>query len=70
MPLLGSSLWGTLADATGGHQRLFRLTILAVMVLSIVLSLAMQFWTLLAVFILFALLGAPVMPLMDNSVLA
>jgi PPP family 3-phenylpropionic acid transporter len=67
--LVGASLWGALADATRRHERLFRLSILAVMALSVMLARAAQFWTLLPAVVLFAFMGTPIVPLMDNSVL-
>jgi PPP family 3-phenylpropionic acid transporter len=69
MMLLGASFWGALADAAKQHQRLFRLSILAVMAFAVLLALAAQFWTLLPVIALFAFCGTPITPLMDNSVL-
>jgi PPP family 3-phenylpropionic acid transporter len=67
--LVGASFWGALADAARQHQRMFRLSISAVMACAVLLALARQFWMLLPVIALFAFCGTPITPLMDNSVL-
>jgi MFS transporter, PPP family, 3-phenylpropionic acid transporter len=71
-PLLGlvaAPFWGGLADATQQHRRLLSITVLgaasAVALLSQVTALA---W-LLPVVALYAFCNAPIMPLVDNSVL-
>jgi hypothetical protein len=59
---VGASFWGVLADAAKQHQRLFRLSIVAVMVFSMLPARATQFWMLLPVVALFAFCGTPITP--------
>jgi PPP family 3-phenylpropionic acid transporter len=67
--LLAAPLWGALSDATQQHKR-FLLAAIAGTILSVyALSRTAQFGWLVVIVIAYAFFGAPIIPLMDNSVL-
>lgn len=71
-PLLGliaAPLWGGLADATQQHKRLLSLAVIGAAVAVALLSQVTALVWLLPVVTLYAFCNAPIMPLVDNSVL-
>jgi PPP family 3-phenylpropionic acid transporter len=66
---LAAPLWGALADATHQHRRMLIGAVLAALVMMVLFLRASQLAHLLPIVILFALVTAPIMPLIDNSVL-
>lgn len=71
-PLLGliaAPLWGGLADATQQHRRLLTITVLGAMGAVALLSQVTTLPWLIAAVILYAFCNAPIIPLVDNSVL-
>lgn len=67
--LVAASAWGALADATQRHHRLLLLTCLGTWLAVIALAYARPLAPLLLGASLFALFSAPIIPLVDNSVL-
>lgn len=67
--LFSASLWGAIADATQRHRQLLLVAIIGVMGSALTLSATTTFATLLPVVATFAFFMAPIIPLVDNSVL-
>lgn len=67
--LIAAPLWGALADATHQHKRLLLLTIIGAIGVVILFLAATSLAQLLPIIIGFGLFTAPMMPLIDNSVL-
>ena len=67
--LVAAPLWGGLADATQQHKRLLMLAIALVLVSVVVLSRVNSFLLFIPVVAAYALFIAPVMPLVDNTVM-
>jgi MFS transporter, PPP family, 3-phenylpropionic acid transporter len=67
--LVGAPLWGGLADATQQHKRILMLAITLVLVSVAVLSRIRSFYLFIPVVAAYALFIAPVMPLVDNTVM-
>ncbi len=70
LTLVVAPLWGALADATQRHQRLLLLAIGGLWSTVLLFSLVRNPFWLLPLVILYALFSAPIIPLVDNSVLA
>ena len=68
--LIGAPLWGGLADATQQHKRLLMLAVALALGSVAVLSIISRFLILIPVVAAYALFIAPVMPLVDNTVMA
>lgn len=69
MVLSAASLWGGLADGLQQHKRLLKLAIAGTVVSVLILSFITTFVWLIPVVVAYAFFGAPVMPLVDNTVL-
>jgi PPP family 3-phenylpropionic acid transporter len=72
MPLIAlfsAPFWGGLADATQKHKRLLLLTIFTSIVIAFALSNASVFLWLIPLVVLLAFFIAPIMPIVDNSVM-
>jgi len=69
MVLSAASLWGGLADALQQHKRLLKLALLGTMTAVLVLSFTTTFFWLIPVVMAHAFFVAPIMPLIDNTVL-
>ena len=67
--LVSAPLWGALSDATQQHKRFLLIAIGGSLLAVFALSRASQFVWLLVIIILYAFFNAPIIPLMDNSVL-
>jgi PPP family 3-phenylpropionic acid transporter len=67
--LAGALLWGGLADATHQHKRLLMLAIVLALVSASALSLVSRFVLFIPVVAAYALFIAPIMPLVDNTVM-
>ena len=67
--LVGAPLWGGLADATQLHKRFLMLAVALALVSVAVLSRISQFIIFIPVIAAYALFIAPVMPLVDNTVM-
>jgi PPP family 3-phenylpropionic acid transporter len=67
--LVGAPLWGALADATQQHKRILMLAITLVLASVTVLSRIRSFFLFIPVVAAYALFIAPVMPLVDNTVM-
>jgi PPP family 3-phenylpropionic acid transporter len=67
--LVGAPLWGGLADATRQHKRLLMLAVALALVSVAALSLITRFVIFIPVVAAYALFIAPVMPLVDNTVM-
>ncbi len=67
--LVGAPLWGGLADATRQHKRLLMLAITLALASVAALSLISRFVLFIPVVAAYALFIAPVMPLVDNTVM-
>ncbi len=67
--LLAAPLWGGLADATQQHRRLLLFAISGFLVAVLALSFASTLLWLLPAVIAYAFFSAPIIPLVDNSVL-
>jgi PPP family 3-phenylpropionic acid transporter len=70
LTLLSAPLWGGLADATQRHKFLLMAALGSSLVVVLVLSLATTFLALIPVVVAYAFLMAPIMPLVDNTVVA
>jgi PPP family 3-phenylpropionic acid transporter len=68
--LISASFWGGLADATQRHGRLLTLAIGGTLISVLALSLATAFCWLIAVVVFYALVSAPILPLVDSTVVA
>ena len=72
MPLIAffsAPLWGGLADASQNHKRLLLLAIFTSIVITFALSNASAFLWLIPLVVLLAFFIAPIMPIVDNSVM-
>jgi MFS transporter, PPP family, 3-phenylpropionic acid transporter len=69
LTLLGASLWGGIADATGQHQRVLFLAIAASIAAVATLSVATSFAALCLAVVFMAFSLAPITPLVDNTVM-
>lgn len=67
--LFSASLWGGLADATQRHRQLLLLAIFGVILFALILSITTTLAALIPIVATFAFFMAPIMPLVDNSVL-
>ncbi|MFN8495459.1 MAG: major facilitator superfamily domain-containing protein 6 [Caldilineaceae bacterium] len=67
--LLAAPLWGGLADATQQHRRLLLLAISGFLVSVLALSFANTLLWLLPIVVIYSFFSAPIIPLVDNSVL-
>lgn len=67
--LFAASFWGGVADATQQHHRLLVMAMIGTMVSAVVILSSITFLGLAIGVLLFAFLGAPVMPLIDSSAL-
>jgi len=67
--LVGAPLWGGLADATHQHKRLLMLAVSLALISVVALSLTSRFVIFIPVVAAYALFIAPVMPLIDNTVM-
>ncbi|MFH1571227.1 MAG: major facilitator superfamily domain-containing protein 6 [Gemmatimonadota bacterium] len=67
--LVGASLWGALADATRRHRQILFLAILGTLGFVAALSAVRAFYLLIPVVVVLALCQAPIVPLVDNSVM-
>ena len=63
-------LWGAIADATHRHRAVLSVTILGTLATILLLSRATNLLWLLPIVAAYALFSAPIMPLVDNSVMA
>ena len=67
---LSAPLWGAVADSTRQHRLLLMLAIAGAIVVVGTLSITTQFLALILVIALFAFFTAPIVPIVDSSVLA
>ena len=67
---LSAPLWGAVADSTRQHRLLLMLAIAGAIVVVVTLSITTQFLALILVIALFAFFTAPIVPIVDSSVLA
>lgn len=67
--LVGAALWGAVADATQQHRLVLGLAVAGTLASVALLSTVQAFLWLLPVVVLMALCMAPIMPLVDNSVM-
>jgi PPP family 3-phenylpropionic acid transporter len=68
--LVSAPLWGGLADVTQKHRRLLMLAIAGAWTAVLALSLATRFFWLFPIVAVYAVFMAPIMPLVDNAVIA
>jgi PPP family 3-phenylpropionic acid transporter len=68
--LFSAPFWGGLADATNRHRQVLLAIIAGAMLSILALSQGASFWLLLPCIAAYAFFNAPVIPLIDNSVLA
>ncbi len=66
---LAAPLWGALADGTQKHRIVLIMAIIGTMCMVALLSLASGLWWLLPIVVGYSFFFAPIMPLVDNSVL-
>lgn len=69
MTLAAASLWGGLADATRRHRLILRGALVGAIAFALLLSTMQSFGGLAVVVLAYAFLMAPIIPLVDNSVL-
>lgn len=69
MTLAAASLWGGLADSTRQHRLLLRVAIAGALLCALALSAMADFGGLVLVALAYAFFMAPIIPLVDNSVL-
>jgi PPP family 3-phenylpropionic acid transporter len=69
MTLAAASLWGGLADSTRQHRVLLRVALVGTIAFALVLSRMGSFGGLVLVALAYAFFMAPIIPLVDNSVL-
>lgn len=67
---MSAPLWGGLADATHEHRRLLMLAIAGTWTAVLVLSLATRSFWLVPIVVVYAVFMAPIVPLVDNAVIA
>ncbi len=68
--MFGASIWGMLSDATGKHRLLFLISIGGVWFSVLLMTRASTFLQLIPIVMIYALFFAPIIPLIDNSVMA
>jgi PPP family 3-phenylpropionic acid transporter len=68
--LVSASFWGGLADATQRHRRLLRLAMGGTLIAVLALSLTSAFYLLIVVVVVYAVVSAPILPLVDSTVVA
>ncbi len=68
--LVAAPLWGGLADATNRHKQLLLAAIGGVIVVALSISMVTQLLWLLPLVAVYAFFSAPIVPLVDNTVLA
>jgi MFS transporter, PPP family, 3-phenylpropionic acid transporter len=68
--LVSAPLWGALADVTHRHRHILILAVAGVLIAILALSQATGFYELVAVMLFYAFVGAPITPLVDNTVVA
>jgi MFS transporter, PPP family, 3-phenylpropionic acid transporter len=66
---LAAPFWGALADTTRQHRKILATTIVGAIVTVALLALANGFWWLLPVVVCYSFFAAPIIPLVDNSVM-
>lgn len=67
--LFASSLWGALGDRTRQHGRIMWITIVGAGLFGFLISKSVSFWGLFPIVIIYAVFIAPIVPLLDNSIL-
>ena len=67
--MFSAPFWGGVADTTAQYKRILRLPIFGALVTVLCLSFASQFFWLFAIVAVFAFFTAPIIPLIDNSVM-
>jgi MFS transporter, PPP family, 3-phenylpropionic acid transporter len=67
--LFAATFWSGIADASGKHKQVLLLTIAGTAAAVIALALARNFYLLIPIVAIYALFSAPIMPLVDNTVL-
>jgi MFS transporter, PPP family, 3-phenylpropionic acid transporter len=67
--LFAAPFWAGLADASQRHKRVLLITITGAGISVLVLALARSFWVFIPIVAAYAFFSAPVIPLVDNSVL-
>ena len=70
MTLAGAPFWGGVADASRQHRRVLLGVMGGAMLAAAVLSQMSAIWTLALMVALYAFFNAPIIPLVDNAVLA
>ena len=65
----GAALWGALADASQQYRRLLIVAIAGAMVIVVLFSTASQLWQLIPIVVAFGFFAAPIIPLVDHSLL-
>ena len=68
--MLVAPLWAGLADATHSHKRLLVLALMGTLAAAVGMYLTKTFWALVPVVMLYAMFAAPIMSLVDSSVMA
>jgi PPP family 3-phenylpropionic acid transporter len=68
--LVSAALWGGVADATHQHRRTLTLVIGGAWIAVLTLSLITRFFWLIPVVAVYAVFSAPIIPLVDNTVIA
>jgi PPP family 3-phenylpropionic acid transporter len=66
---LAAPFWGALADSTRRHRTILTLTILGTMAMVVLIAWANSLLALLPIVAFYAFFAAPIMPLVDNSVM-
>lgn len=69
MTLMAASLWGALADSTRQHRRLLQIALVGAILFALGLSAMTHFGTLAIMVLVYAFFMAPIIPLVDSSVL-
>jgi PPP family 3-phenylpropionic acid transporter len=67
--LFASSIWGALSDATNQHRRIMWITIAGAGTFGFLISIFNSFTSLLPVVLIYAIFMAPIVPLLDHSIL-
>jgi PPP family 3-phenylpropionic acid transporter len=67
--LFASSVWSAVGDATRQHGRIMWVTVAGAGIFGFLISRATSFSSLIPIVILYAIFIAPIMPLLDNSIL-
>lgn len=70
MILLGSAIWGAVADITSRHRRILLFSILGAAISGLFIGFNSDFLALIPIVLIFAFFVSPIVPLLDNSVLA